>query len=161
MKRAAMLFAGLAALVASLPAAAQNPTQAPPAVNAIVAPGYYVADVTKSLKFYRDILGMQVRMQYGPADKPDVVIGFGPDQMQAGVMLLSDRAGPAPRKVQHGHGYSRLAVRLTDLSGVHARIRTAGFVVSDIRVVHDVFLMAMATDPDGYQVELLGPRPKE
>ena len=43
-------------------------------MNAIVAPGYHVADVQRSLKFYRDILGMQVRMQYGPADKPDVVM---------------------------------------------------------------------------------------
>lgn len=152
----------LVAALAGTPALAQGgPTQPPPAVNAIVAPGYYVANVQKSLQFYRDILGMQVRMQYGPADRPDVVIGFGADPMQAGVMLLSDRAGPSPRKIQHAHGYSRLAIRLTDLSGTHARLRAAGFVVSDIRVVHDVFLMAMATDPDGYQVELLGPRPKE
>lgn len=161
MKKVAILVAGLAALAAALPALAQNPTQAPPAINAIVAPGYHVADVQKSLKFYRDVLGMQIRMQYGPADKPDVVIGFGSDQMQAGVMLLSDKAGPTPRKITHGHGYSRLAVRLVDLAGVHHRLRAAGYVVSDIRVVHDVFLMAMATDPDGYQVELLGPRPKE
>lgn len=161
MKPIVMLVAGLAGL-AGTPACAQGgPTQPPPAVSAIVAPGYHVTDVQKSLKFYRDILGMQVRMQYGPADRPDVVIGFGPDQMAAGVMLLSDRAGPTPRKIQHGHGYSRLAVRLADLPGVHGRLRAAGFAVSDIRVVHDVFLMAMATDADGYQVELLGPRPKE
>jgi catechol 2,3-dioxygenase len=158
MKAMLILFAALV----GTPAMAQGgPTQAPPAVNAIVAPGYHVADVQKSLKFYRDILGMQVRMQYGPADRPDVVIGFGSDQMQAGVMLLSDRAGPSPRKIEHGHGYSRLAIRLVDLAGTHRRLRAAGYVVSDIRVVHDVFLMAMATDPDGYQVELLGPRPKE
>lgn len=161
MKRTAILLAGLTTIAAASPVSAQNPTQAPPAINAIVAPGYHVTDVQKSLKFYRDILGMQVRMQYGPADKPDVVVGFGPDQMQAGVMLLSDRAGPTPRKITHGHGYSRLAIRLVDLAGTHRRLRAAGYVVSDIRVVHDVFLMAMATDPDGYQVELLGPRPKE
>jgi catechol 2,3-dioxygenase len=152
----------LSAALMAAPAMAQSaPTQAPPAVNAIVAPGYHVADMQKSLRFYRDILGMQVRMQYGPADRPDVVIGFGADQTAAGVMLLSDKAGPAPRKIEHGFGYSRLAVRLADLSGVHRRLRAAGYVVSDIRVVHDVFLMAMATDPDGYQVELLGPRPKQ
>jgi catechol 2,3-dioxygenase-like lactoylglutathione lyase family enzyme len=162
MKRIALLSAGLAGLALAVPASAQQgPTQPPPAVNAIVAPGYHVTDVQKSLKFYRDMLGMQERMQYGPADRPDVVIGFGPDRMQAGIMLLSDRAGPSPRKIEHGHGYSRLAIRLADLSGVHRRLRAAGYVVSDIRVVHDVFLMAMATDPDGYQVELLGPRPKE
>lgn len=158
MKAMLILFAALA----GTPALAQGgPTQAPPAVNAIVAPGYYVADVQKSLKFYRDILGMQVRMQYGPADRPDIVIGFGADPMQAGIMLLSDKATPSPRKIVHSHGYSRLAVRLADLSGTHARLRAAGFVVSDIQVVHDVFLMAMATDSDGYQVELLGPRTKE
>lgn len=152
----------LSAALLGSPALAQGgPTQAPPAVNAIVAPGYQVTDVQKSLKFYRDILGMQVRMQYGAADRPDVVIGFGPDQTAAGIMLLSDKAGPSPRKIEHGFGYSRLALRLADLSSVHRRLRAAGYVVSDIRVVHDVFLMAMATDPDGYQVELLGPRPKE
>jgi catechol 2,3-dioxygenase-like lactoylglutathione lyase family enzyme len=162
MKPIAILSAGLIGLAMTLPASAQQgPTQPPPAVSAIVGPGYHVADVQKSLKFYRDILGMQVRMQYGPADKPDVVIGFGADTTATGIMLLSDRSVPSPRKIEHSHGYSRLAVRLADLSGVHRRLRASGYVVSDIRVVHDVFLMAMATDPDGYQVELLGPRPKE
>lgn len=162
MKRIAILSTGLIGLAMILPAfAQQGPTQPPPAVSAIVGPGYHVADVQKSLKFYRDILGMQVRMQYGPADRPDAVIGFGTDPAATSIMLLSDRAGPTPRKVEHAHGYSRLAIRLADLSGTHRRLRAAGYVVSDIRVVHDVFLMAMATDPDGYQVELLGPRPKE
>jgi catechol 2,3-dioxygenase-like lactoylglutathione lyase family enzyme len=135
----------------------------PPAVaaaNAIVGPGIYVSDIQRSLQFYRDLLGMTVSMKYGPADRPDIVIGFGSDPTQAGLMLLSDRAGSMPRKIEHGHGYDRLAIRLGDLAGTHARLRAAGYTVSDIREVHGMFLMAMANDPDGYKVELLGPKPR-
>jgi lactoylglutathione lyase len=158
----ATLLAGSMLAETNLPALAQAPANAPltAAANAMVGPGIYVSDVQRSLKFYRDILGMTVRMQYGPAAAPDVVIGFGNDPAAAGLMLLSDHTPGAPHTIQHGHGYDRLALRLADLSGTHAKLRAAGFTVTDVRVVHDVFLMAMATDPDGYKVELLGPKPR-
>jgi len=160
---ALVVIANLAAAAGLPPTALAQPSApatAPVAASGLVGPGFYVSDLQRSLKFYRDILGMTVRMQYGPSDRPDAVLGFGNEPTQAGVMLLSDRGAAAPRKIEHGHGYDRLAIRLADLAGTHARLRAAGYTVSDIREVHGVFLMAIATDPDGYKIELLGPKPR-
>lgn len=121
----------------------------------IVGPGYYVSDIDKSLTFYRDLLGMTVRMRFGPDDRPDVVIGYGAEMSRPSIMLLSDRQQGEPRKIQHGHGYNRLAINVTDLADLKARLTAAGFQSSEIRVVHGAFLMMMATDPDGYKIELL------
>ena len=138
----------------SSPPAAASETQ-----GAMVGPALYVTDVSRSLKFYTDGLGMQVRMKFGPADRPDVVIGYGADPTQPGLMLLSDRAGAAPRKIEHVHGFDRIAFRMTDLETLAAKLRAAGFSPSDIRVVHENYRMMMVSDPDGYRFELIDNKP--
>lgn len=132
---------------------------APIVPNTIVGPGYYVSDMARSLRFYRDVLGMSVRLQFGPKDKPDVVVGFGSDPSKPSLMLLSDRAGAAPRPVQHGHGYSRVALLMADVHDLYARLKAAGFSPGEIRVVHGSSLMMMVDDPDGYRIEIIDSRP--
>jgi catechol 2,3-dioxygenase-like lactoylglutathione lyase family enzyme len=127
--------------------------------GAMVGPALYVSDVARSLKFYTDGLGMQVRMKFGPEDRPDVVIGYGADPTQPGLMLLSDRTGPTPRKIEHVHGFDRIAFKMADLSILAARLRAAGFAPSEIRVVHENYRMMMVTDPDGYRFELIDNKP--
>lgn len=141
--------------VPSIACAQAAPTEMAAPLNEIVGPGIYVSDVERSLSFYRDILGMTVRMKFGPADRPDAVIGYGTEMTRPSLMLLSDRAGPEPRKIEHGHGYDRLAINVADLRGLEARLREAGYTTSEIREVHGAFLMMIATDPDGYRIELL------
>jgi catechol 2,3-dioxygenase-like lactoylglutathione lyase family enzyme len=151
------------ALAASTISAPAHADLAPPAAattaNKIVGPVLYVTDMARSLKFYRDTLGMTVRSQFGPADRPNTSLGFDADPKQPSLMLLSDRAGPAPRKIEHGHGYDRLALLVSNLRAVQARLRQAGYTTSEIRQIHDVHLMMMATDPDGYKVELIDSQP--
>lgn len=121
----------------------------------IVGPGYYVSDIDKSLEFYRDILGMTVRMKFGNNEQSDVVIGYGMQMTSASIMLLSDHKAGKPKKIEHSHGYSRLAMNVPDLADLKIRLTEAGYETSDIKLVHGAFLMMMATDPDGYKLELL------
>jgi catechol 2,3-dioxygenase-like lactoylglutathione lyase family enzyme len=127
--------------------------------GSMIGPALYVSDINRSLKFYTDGLGMQVRMKFGPADRPDVVIGYGTDPTQPGLMLLSDRSGAAPRKIEQVHGFDRIAFRMTDLETLAAKLRATGFSPSDIRVVHENYRMMMVSDPDGYRFELIDNKP--
>lgn len=162
MMRMPLAFA-LAVALGCVPIAAQakvpEAAAARTGANAIVGPALYVTNMARSLAFYRDILGMTVRMQFGPAERPDVVLGLGNDPAGAGLMLLSDRAGPVPRKIAHGHGYARFALRVAGLPALQAKLRAAGFDAGEIREAHDTLLVMMAADPDGYTVELINDKP--
>jgi catechol 2,3-dioxygenase-like lactoylglutathione lyase family enzyme len=159
-KRTAVAVAVAALAMNWSSAFAQSAPAAPPVVtNTIVGPGYYVSDMARSLRFYRDVLGMSVRLQFGPKDKPDVVVGFGPDPSKPSLMLLSDRSGAVARPIQHGHGYSRVALLMADVRDLSARLKAAGFSPGEIRVVHGSSLMMMVDDPDGYKIEIIDSRP--
>lgn len=166
----AHIFAGAIAalaMVASNPSAAEPapspaakgaPAPAAPSLQGMVGPALYVSNPESSLKFYRDGLGMQLRMKFGPADRPDMLIGFGPNPMDAGIMLITDKEGPI-KKIEHVHGFDRIALRLPDLQAVAARLRAAGFQAGEIRKVHGGIWMMMVTDPDGYKIELIDSKP--
>lgn len=147
-------------MLSAQPAAALERVAAP-TVNMIVGPAFHVTDMTRSLHFYRDLLGMTVRMQFGPKDQPEAVIGYGADPRLPCLMLLSGKPGAA-EKIEHGHGYDRVALNVTDLRGYETKLRAAGYRTEEIRTVHGSILMMMATDPDGYRVELVEtPRPQQ
>jgi catechol 2,3-dioxygenase-like lactoylglutathione lyase family enzyme len=146
--------------LALLPAAIAQAQPAAPAhiQEGMVGPAIYVTDPARSLKFYVDALGLKQRMRFGPADRPDTVVGFGSDPTEAGIMLITDKQGPV-RAVQHGHGFDRIALRLPGLSAVNARLRAAGFQPGEIMTVHGAVSMMMVTDPDGYRIELIDSQP--
>ena len=146
-----------ASVQAQAPVQARSPVQTPasPAATALLGPSMHVANVERSLAFYVKALGMRVNLQIGPANNRETMLGFGQDSSQAGIILLSDETGAKPRPIAHAHGFSRLVVRVTDIAGVVARLRAAGFTASDVRDVAQGYRMAMATDPDGYKLELV------
>jgi lactoylglutathione lyase len=155
-----------AVAVLSLPAggyaqsapAAIAPAAAVTAQSTIVGPALYVSDMARSLRFYRDALGMTVRIQFGPKDKPDVMIGFGADPSKPCVLLLSDRSG-RPSRIEHPHGFDRFVIMLPDTPALAERLRAAGFAASLPREVHGTSMMMMVTDPDGYKIEIIDTKP--
>ena len=101
---------------------------------------------------------MKLRMRFGTSERPDMVVGFGANPADAGIMLITDKHGPI-RPVRHVHGFDRIALRLPDLAAVSARLRTAGFAAGEIQTVHGSIRMMMVTDPDGYRIELIDSLP--
>jgi catechol 2,3-dioxygenase-like lactoylglutathione lyase family enzyme len=148
-------------------AQAESQQQSSPAVaksaaapGALIGAAVYVSDLPRSLKFYRDTLGMRVMMQFNPpgaADKsrPDTVLSFGGGPSDAMLMLLSDRNPAGPRKIEHAFGFARVVLRIANLDGLNARLRAAGFAAGEIHKAHDAFRVMMLTDPDGYTVEVI------
>ena len=155
-----VLAASSAFALATMPALAEQAPAAPPAVTleGMVGPALYISDPARSLKFYTEGLGMRLRMRFGPPDRPDLVVGFGANPADAGIMLITDKQGPI-QPIQHVHGFDRIALRLPDLVAVSARLRAAGFAAGEIRTVHGSIQMMMVTDPDGYRIELIDSKP--
>ena len=135
-------------------------TATPPAMppESIVGPALYITDPDRTLRFYVEGLGMKLRMRFGPQDRPDMVIGFGMNPTDAGIMLITDKQGPL-RPIEHAHGFDRIALRLPGLEAVAARLKAAGFEAAEIKVVHGFVRMMMVTDPDGYRIELIDSQP--
>lgn len=148
------------AALAMVPAMAVAEPAAPPAASleGMVGPALYVTDPARSLRFYTEGLGMKLRMRFGTSERPDMVVGFGANPADAGIMLITDKQGPI-RPVQHVHGFDRIALRLPDLAAVSARLRNAGFAAGEIQTVHGSIRMMMVTDPDGYRIELIDSLP--
>lgn len=153
----------LAALfMATIPTSANSQSvqaSAGSSLEGIVGPALYVTDPERSLRFWHDVIGMQVRMKFGTKDLPDMVVGFGPDPTQAGIMLITDKENPK-RVIEHGHGFDRIALRVPDLESVNERLRAAGMQPGEIRKVHGFVIMMIVTDPDGYRVELIDSKPR-
>ena len=161
MKNGSLALIAIFMLAASMPSAHAEPA-APTApatkLEGMVGPALYVSNPARSLKFYTEGLGMKLRMRFGPPERPDMVVGFGMDPTEAGIMLITDKEGPI-RKIEHVHGFDRIALRLPDLAAVSERLKKAGFEAGEIRTVHGAIRIMMVTDPDGYRIELIDSQP--
>jgi lactoylglutathione lyase len=153
--------AATAWLGGSIEARAQTPVPASTVSRgAVIGAAVHVSDLQKSLKFYRDALGMRMMAQFNPpgaADKsrPDTVLNFGNGPADTMLMLLSDRSPGGPRRIEHGFGFARVVLRLPDLAAVNASLRANGFAPGEIRGAHGTVTLMMLTDPDGYTVEII------
>lgn len=159
--RAIAALALLAGATGALAEGAPAPTTPSPA-GSLIGPALHVTDVNRALRFYVDGLGMNVLMSMGPPERHETMLGFGKDPRQPGIILLSDDTGAAPAPVTHGHGYDRVVMRLADLDTTSARLTAAGFAPSPIREVTMGYRMMLASDPDGYRLELVqSPKPPQ
>lgn len=155
----AIAAAALVALALAAPVAADQVKMEPVAsstgaMEGMVGPGLFVSNPDRSLKFYTDGLGMVLRMKMGD----DLIVGFGRNMMDAGIMLLKDKSAK-PEKIAHAHGFDRIAWRVNDLATINARLKAAGFAPGEIKVVHGAIQMMIVTDPDGYRMELIDSKP--
>lgn len=158
MRHVLLGLAAGAAIATAPPGANAEPATPAVKLEGMVGPALYVSDPARSLKFYTEGLGMKLRMRFGPKERPDMVVGFGTDPTEAGIMLITDKEGPI-RPVEHVHGFDRIALRLPDLAAVSQRLKKAGFEAGEIRTVHGSIRMMMVADPDGYKIELIDSQP--
>lgn len=142
---------------------AAEPAPAQPAArghDAVIGAAIYVSDLQRSLKYYRDTLGMRVMMQFNPpgvADKsrPDTVLNFGGGPGDTMLMLLSDRDPAGPRPIGHSFGFARVVMTMADLDGVNAKLVANGFAPGKVQDAHGTLKVMVLTDPDGYAVEVI------
>ncbi len=115
-----------------------------------------VGDLDRSLRFYTDVLGMQLLRK---KDYPDgkftlAFIGYGPESEQA-VIELTYNWGTD--KYDLGNGFGHIALEVDDAYKACADIKARGGKVTREAgpMKHGSTVIAFIEDPDGYKIELI------
>ena len=109
-----------------------------------VTPRLPVADLRRSLAFYRDVLGFDVDVLWGEGDDPTFAIVA---RDGAGIGLFSgERAGPDQR------GYAELYIEVTDALAIHRELAERVPIAWGPEVYSYGRREFAVLDPDGYMV---------
>jgi len=102
-------------------------------------------DLDRSLRFYRDVLGLAVYREFGPPDRPGTVFFLG-----QGLLEVSGNAsGPVGRSVV-------IWIQVRDVREEHDRLAAAGVAVIREPVTEPWGLTEMwIEDPDGIRIVLV------
>lgn len=115
-----------------------------------------VGDLTKSLEFYCDILGMKLlRQKEYPEGKFTLAfVGFGAETEQA-VLELTYNWGV--EKYELGNAFGHIAIGVDDVYVACEKIKAkGGKVVREAGPMKGgTTVIAFVEDPDGYKIELL------
>lgn len=115
-----------------------------------------VGDLDRSIRFYTDILGMQLlRKSDNPGGKYTLAfVGYGPEETHS-VLELTYNYGV--EKYDLGSAYGHIALAVEDAYKACDDIkRRGGKVVREAGPVkHGTTIIAFVEDPDGYKVELI------
>jgi lactoylglutathione lyase len=114
-----------------------------------------VLDLDRSLRFYRDVLGMEESYRL---DFPDFALSYlrnVENDFEIELTLNKGRQEP----YTHGTGYGHIAVVVTGVSAERERIVKLGYEPADVKeFTRDGELLArffFVQDPDGYKIEVL------
>ena len=103
------------------------------------------ADLRRSRRFYRDVLGLAVYREFGPTDDPSVVFFLG-----QGLLEVSGHAAAPPG------GSVMIWLQVRDVRAEHARLAAAGAPIIREPVAEPWGLIEMwIEDPDGIPIVLV------
>jgi catechol 2,3-dioxygenase-like lactoylglutathione lyase family enzyme len=102
-------------------------------------------DLDRSRRFYRDIMGLAIYREFGPADNPGVVFFLG-----QGLLEVSGHAAtPAGRSVM-------IWLQVRDIQAEHATLAAAGVPIIREPVAEPWGLIEMwIEDPDGIPIVIV------
>jgi catechol 2,3-dioxygenase-like lactoylglutathione lyase family enzyme len=116
---------------------------------------YIVDNVEAAVQFYADVLGFELKQQFGPAmammDRGDLRLWL------AGPPASASRPMPDGSKPQPG-GWNRFVVQVDDLAGLVERLKTRGVVFRNAIVEGPGGKQILCCDPSGNVVELFEAR---
>lgn len=115
-----------------------------------------VADLDRSLGFYREALGLQV------ADREDARVALSADGHLPAQIVLTEQPGaqPKPRRASGLYHFALLSPNRHALARAVGRLASTGVRIggaSDHGVSEAIYL----SDPDGHGIELYADRPRE
>lgn len=118
-----------------------------------------VGDLQRSIDFYTQILGMALLRQ---KDYPDgkftlAFVGYGDEKDNTVIELTHNWETDS---YDLGNGFGHLAIEVDDVYAATELIRSrGGKVIRDAGPMNaGTTIIAFVEDPDGYQIELLGPK---
>ena len=116
-----------------------------------------VKDLTKSISFYTETLGMQlIRKQDFPDGKFTLAfVGYGAEDSNTVIELTHN--WDQYDSYDLGEGYGHIALGVPDIQSTCKNLRAAG--ASIVRepgpMKHGTTVIAFVEDPDGYKIELI------
>ncbi len=117
-----------------------------------------VADIDRSLRFYRDVLGFEITQQYG---RSAVFLAAGEYHHHIGLNTWESAGGSAPPPSSTGlYHFAILYPNRRELAKAVGRLLAAGIPLQGASD-HGVSEAVYAQDPDGNGVELYCDRPPE
>lgn len=118
-----------------------------------------VGDLDKSIKFYTETLGMKLLRK---KDYPDgkftlAFVGYGDESNNTALELTYNWD---TSQYDIGSGFGHLAIEVDDVYKATEEIRQrGGKIIRDAGPMNaGKTIIAFVEDPDGYQIELLGPK---
>lgn len=118
-----------------------------------------VGDLQKSIKFYTEILGMKLLRQ---KDYPEgkftlAFVGYGDEQNNTAIELTHNWDTDS---YDVGNGFGHLAIEVDDVYVATDEIKkSGGKILREAGPMNaGTTIIAFVEDPDGYQIELLGPK---
>ena len=115
-----------------------------------------VRDLEASLRFYCDVLGLQVlrRRDYPDGKFTLAFVGYD-DESRAAVIELTHNWGKTDYVL--GDAYGHVALCVDDIQATCDRLRVTGAKITREPgpMKHGTTLIAFLEDPDGYKIELI------
>ena len=118
-----------------------------------------VGDLGRSIRFYTQVLGMELLRQ---KDYPDgrftlAFVGYGNEQSNSVIELTHNWDTD---HYDMGGGFGHLAIEVDDVYQATERIRQlGGKIIREAGPMNaGTTIIAFVEDPDGYPIELLGPK---
>lgn len=117
-----------------------------------------VTDLQQSIRFYTDVLGMQLLRQ---TDYPDgrftlAFLGYADESKQAALELTHNWD---TNRYDMGNAYGHIAIEVADVYAACEAIKAAGGKIvreaGPMKHNPDGRVLAFVQDPDGYMIELL------
>jgi lactoylglutathione lyase len=114
-----------------------------------------VLDLDRSVRFYRDALGLAVANRLAFPDFELAYLRNAESDFELELTLNKGRVEPYTQ----GTGFGHVAVSVDDLEGEHARLKGRGITPNDIKELRDgdrlIARFFFMQDPDGYKIEVL------
>lgn len=117
-----------------------------------------VGDLDKSLKFYTELLGMQLikKLDFPEGEFTLAFVGYGPEEENT-VIELTYNYGQSDYDL--GNAYGHIALETSDIYATAKVLKDAGaeFTREPGPMRHGTTEIAFLKDPDGYMIELVQP----
>jgi lactoylglutathione lyase len=118
-----------------------------------------VGDLNRSVDFYTQVLGMTLlrRKDYPEGRFTLAFVGYGDESKQAAIELTHNWDTDA---YELGTGYGHIALEVDDVYRACAEIKErGGKILREAGPMNaGTTIIAFVADPDGYPIELLGPK---
>jgi len=121
----------------------------------MIGPALRSTDLERSIKFYTSGLGMTVVRGIPLGSSTEVILSFGGRPEQPLILLYKDATPGKSPPIEHGNGFGRVVLRVSDATALSAQLVAAGYQPGEAHAnsVNHIKVF-WVSDPDGYKYEI-------